>query len=348
MRAAGAPLTQVRGPIGIALGPMRHPLIDELVEAVLAGSADIGRDACVIGPGDDQSALGVLLGVGNPRYFRPVFAAPASCLRMTWTGEPVRLRREPAGGPVTRLARSPLLDHLRPMVRPMVRPFKNAPLPGPLARRRAAATIERRRTRHRRDAAARWLQVDRVVVTSRDRRDALIEHGVHADAVPFGYAAAAAGPLTAPGAGDRDLALVSLGMVDPRRAIRRGVMQQWQAEEPRLTVLHGVWGEERGRLLRRARTVLNVSRTPGNFVGVRLVLALAAGAVVVTEPMTDPYPFQPGVHFVQAPLEGLLDAARELCADEPRRRRIAEAGQALLADELSMANCLRRALGPAA
>jgi hypothetical protein len=317
---------------------------DELVEAVLAGAADIRRDARVIRPGDDQSRLGVLLGVGNPDSFLPVFAAPPDCPRVIWVAEPVLVRDEPAGGFLTRIARSPALDHLR---HPLGR-LKDAPLPGPLARMRASATIEHHRARVVRELAALALCVDRVVVTSRDRRIALLDHGVDADAVPFGYAAAAAGPLTSPAAGDRDLDFVSLGIVHPRIAGRRAVVQQWRAQEPRLAVLDDVWGEERGRLLRRTRTVLNVARTPGNFVGLRLVLAIAAGAVVVSEPMTDPFPFVAGVHFVAAPLEGLLDAARELCADEPRRRRIAEAGQALLADELSMASCLRRALGPAA
>jgi hypothetical protein len=70
--------------------------------------------------------------------------------------------------------------------------------------------------------------------------------------------------------------------------------------------------------------------------------------VVVSEPITDPFPFVAGEHFVEAQLDGLLDAARELCADEPHRRRIAEAGQAFLTSELSMGQCLSRALGPGA
>jgi hypothetical protein len=75
-----------------------------------------------------------------------------------------------------------------------------------------------------------------------------------------------------------------------------------------------------------------------------LVLALATGSVVVTEPLVDPFPFVAGEHFVEAPLDGLLDAARGLIADEPTRRRIAEAGQALLTGELRMARCLSRAI----
>jgi hypothetical protein len=332
---------EISGPIGVALGPSGGRLGAELVESVLAGAADLGREACVVRPGDDQSHLGILLGVGHPDNFLPVFAAPPACPRIIWVTEPLLLRDEPHVGPLTHVTRSPLIDH----VRSPLQWFKDARLPGPFARMRASATIEHQRARHVRDLARLASNVDRVVVTSRDRRTTLLHHGLNAEAVPFGYSAATAGPLTPPSQGSRDLDFVSLGVLHARLAGRRSVVTRWRVEEPRLTVLDGVWGRERGDLLRRSRVVLNVGRTPGNFVGVRLVLAIAAGAVVVSEPIADPFPFVVGVHFVEAPLEGLLDAARELCADEPRRRRIGESGQALLAGELSMAQCLSRALG---
>jgi hypothetical protein len=60
--------------------------------------------------------------------------------------------------------------------------------------------------------------------------------------------------------------------------------------------------------------------------------------------MTDPSPFVPGVHFVEAPLEGLLGAGLALLDDEARRREIVAAGQALLHTDLSMASSLRRVL----
>ncbi len=329
------------GPIGLALGLARNRLTGELVEAAMAGAADLGRDARIVRPGDDQSHLCTLLGIGNPDSYLPVFAATPSCPRIIWSGEPLPLRDAPPGGLLGLVARSPLIDRLRYPLRPI----KDAPLPGLLARMRASATLDHHRARYVRELASLARTVDRVVVTSRDRQVALREYGLNAEAVPFGYSAATAGPITPPDRGSRDLPYVSLGLFDERLAGRRSVVRAWQAEEPRLTVLDGVWGKERGDLLRRSRLVLNMGRTPGNFVGVRLVLALAAGAVVVSEPMTDPFPFVAGVHFVEAPVDGLLDAARDLHADEPRRRRIANAGQALLTGELTMENCLRRALG---
>jgi hypothetical protein len=263
-------------------------------------------------------------------------------------GEPLLRRDEPAGGPLTRVARSSVMDRLRYPLRR----FKDVPLPGRLARARTSAWMERQRAGNLREVERLSRSVDRIVVTSRDRRAVLLEYGLAAEAVPYGYSAAVAGQITPPDRANRDLAFVTLGAPNSPLASRRSVVERWleqsRAEEPRLTVLDGVWGRERGDLLRRARVVLNVARIPGDFVGVRLVLAIAAGAVVVSEPMTDPFPFVAGVHFVEAPLDGLLDAARELHADEPRRRRIAEAGQALLTGELSMARCLGRALGPGA
>jgi hypothetical protein len=46
------------------------------------------------------------------------------------------------------------------------------------------------------------------------------------------------------------------------------------------------------------------------------------------------------VHYVEAPPERMVAETRALLADEPRRRRIVEAGQALLREELTMARSL--------
>ena len=180
-------------------------------------------------------------------------------------------------------------------------------------------------------------RVDRLVVTSRDRQAALADRDLAAEAVPFGYAEAVAGPLFPPDQGTRDLAIVTLARRHLGLSGRALIVDRWRDEEPRLNAIEDAWGDERGKLLRRSRVVLNPSRIPGDFGGWRLVLALAAGAVVVSEPMADPFPFVSGVHFVEAPADGLLAAARDLIADEPRRRRIASAGQSLLAGDLAMA-----------
>src|SRR6185295_10235215 len=112
----------------------------------------------------------------------------------------------------------------------------------------------------------------------------------------FGYDEALAGPITAPDAPGRDIALAVLG--DRASSWRRaswldGPGRADGPDAPRF--LAGTWGADRHAALRQARVLVDVHRIPGTFVGIRLVLALAAGVAVVTEPMLDARPFAPGV-----------------------------------------------------
>ena len=120
-----------------------------------------------------------------------------------------------------------------------------------------------------------------------------------------------------------------------RRARRVDELRRAEAGSG-LRIVEGVWGAERDALLRRTCVLVDVHRIPGNFIGLRLLLSLAAGAALVTEPMTDPWPFIPGVHYLEAPGPDLLQVASELAADPVRRSALVDAGQALLRDQLTM------------
>ena len=94
--------------------------------------------------------------------------------------------------------------------------------------------------------------------------------------------------------------------------------------------------------------LVDVHRIAGTFIGVRLVLALAAGVAVVTEPMADPRPFVPGVTHLEVPADRLLATARELAADDGRRAAIVRAGQALLTGDLRMTTSVAALVSPLA
>jgi len=157
------------------------------------------------------------------------------------------------------------------------------------------------------------------------------------------------GPLTAPDSPGRDRPFVFLGS-DPRADhLRRGRIVRAVVDElapAELTMIDGVWGAERDALLRRSKVLIDVIRIPGNFTGIRIVVGLAAGLVVVTEPLDDPRPFVPGEHFIAAPPDRLAAEALALVADEDRRRHIVETGQRFLRERLSMAACLAEVLAP--
>jgi hypothetical protein len=168
--------------------------------------------------------------------------------------------------------------------------------------------------------------IDAIVATSLGKVETLAEHGIPASFVPMGSQ-----PLVDCG-GERDLETVFVGDIRvPRRRLA-----VWRLRRAGLDLrVHGawsrrgLWGDERERVLCRTRVMLNVSRYPGNHAGSRLFLAMRHGAVVVSEPMYRPDPYVPGVHYVEATIDEMLDAVRGLLEDEARRNEIAQAGREL-------------------
>jgi hypothetical protein len=87
------------------------------------------------------------------------------------------------------------------------------------------------------------------------------------------------------------------------------------------------WGEHRTKLLNRAKILLNVPRTSGDYSGLRMLLGAANGAVILSEPLYRPEPFLPGRHYVEAELEQMPPAVRQLLGDHARRTALTEAAR---------------------
>ena len=331
--------------LGLADGAT-DPLTTSLNRAIEAAAHEMGLRTRLVGGPADEAGVDILLSVGLPQYYATLLESPRRARRIAWFGEP--LPRPPAAGRrgwiLGGRPAGSALRGLRTIRRPMRR-LRGLPLPGPLATLRAAAYVESERRANLAAAVRCAAAVDLVVVTSRDRAVTLAASGVAARVTPFGYHPLLAGAIVGH-AGDRDIPVVALGSgIDwasrRARALRRIAVDLGPVP---LAIAGPTWGSERANLLGRSRILLDVHRVPGNFIGLRVLLAAAAGAVLVTEPMDDPHPFQPGTHFIQAPLADLATAARDLLADEPRRRRIVGASQALISGPLSMSAALQAVL----
>jgi glycosyltransferase involved in cell wall biosynthesis len=69
---------------------------------------------------------------------------------------------------------------------------------------------------------------------------------------------------------------------------------------------------------------------------------MAAGALVVSEPVYLPDPYIPGVHYVESSVEDMADTVRRYLADDDARRRITETAHAFVTTELTLARSLTR------
>jgi hypothetical protein len=322
------------------------PPTDALLEAIAQSSEELGMTTHRIHHAVDEASVDMTLYLGLPRWYGGLLSAPRRSRRILWFGE-VLPRANGTDTQGMHLAKGSVAVGAR-VARPILGPMTRRTLPGRLAEWRAEVATTNARLVNLEDARRAARLVDRIVVTSRDRGRVLGEHGLDVRVVPFGYHPAEAGPLIAPSAGERDIAVAVVGRSLQRRSGRRAkILARLVPAIERLgpvVLLDGVWGRERDTVLQRTRIVVDVQNAAGNFGGLRFLTTLAAGAVLVTDTIDDPYPFRPGIDHVEAPVDGIVAAIADLLDDEPRRLALAEAGQARLRGELAMRCSLERVL----
>jgi hypothetical protein len=96
-----------------------------------------------------------------------------------------------------------------------------------------------------------------------------------------------------------------------------------------------LWGASRTELINRYKIMLSIGRFGGTLGGSRFLVAMSCGALVVSDPPYDPWPYVPGMHFVQAEPSDLGDTVKRFLDDDDARMRIAEAGHRFVMTELT-------------
>src|SRR5262249_24418353 len=247
-----------------------------------------------------------------PRPERPVV--------VVWHSEPLPLPRpsglRPARLTARELAKILLLD------RRVSDPYSNA--------------------RHMRHIAREGI-VDVLTVTTRSYQAFLEEQGIASELVPVGYHSVHGHNID----GVRDIDVLFIGDLRVRR--RQRILRSLRRQG---LPVHAVgdysdqryWGESRNALLNRTRILLNIPRHPGLLADMRLILGMATGAMVLSEPVYLPDPYVPGENYVEAPLEEMPEVAREYLADDNARNAIVEAGHAFVTQELTLKNCFAKLL----
>ncbi len=172
----------------------------------------------------------------------------------------------------------------------------------------------------------------------------LAEHGVAAELVPLGYDPDDGRLLDL----ERDIDVLFLGDYRIRR--RRHILRQLEREGIDLLVLgsnsasEGYWGESRTELLNRTKILLNLPRLQGHLPDIRLIMAMACGALVVSEPMYLPAPYVPGTHYVESPPDELATTIRRYLADDEERRRITATAHTFVTQGLTLEGTFARLL----
>ncbi|HEU0304016.1 MAG TPA: glycosyltransferase [Gaiellaceae bacterium] len=176
----------------------------------------------------------------------------------------------------------------------------------------------------------------------------LAEHGVESEFVPVGYHIDDGRLLGL----ERDIDVLFLGDYRIRR--RRRILADLRREgidvlvEGSHSPTRGYWGEARTELLNRTKILLNLPRLQGHLPDIRLIVGMANGALVVSEPLHLPAPFVPGAHYVESPAAELPATVRRYLSDDEARERISHAAHELVTQGLTLEESFARLLDLAA
>lgn len=185
---------------------------------------------------------------------------------------------------------------------------------------------------------------DFLVVSTPGRQEFLAEHGLASTFVPMGYHRTEDGYDMGI---ERDIEVLFLGALNipPRRRLFRRLRRSginlatkgsWS--DP------ACWGENRTKLLNRARIFLNLQRYPGELSGMRLIMGMANRTLVISEPMYKPGGFIPGKHFVSATSDEMPEIINYYLNHDDERESIATEGHKLVTRELTMERSISRIL----
>lgn len=246
------------------------------------------------------------------------------------------------------------LDRVRTIphgARPLIVVWYSEPLPfpraaglrlaPPTARELAKIVLRDRRVsdphsnaRHLRRLAAEGV-VDLLAVAAGSYQAFLAQEGIASELIPVGYHPTHGDRLDL----ERDIDVLFLG--DLRVGRRKRILRRLRREA---LPVHAVgsysdpryWGEGRTQLLNRTKILLNLPRHAGLLADLRLILGMATGALVISEPVYLPAPYVPGRHYVEAEISEMAETVRGYLADDEARLRITDAAYAFVTEELTL------------
>ena len=185
---------------------------------------------------------------------------------------------------------------------------------------------------------------DRIFVSLSPRRGFLSERGITSAFVPVGHIPS----FGKRNSGDnRDIDVLFLGLKAGRRRrnLLRDLEDKLSSAGFRFVVVDGgCLGDERTQLLNRSKIVLNLHKFPWEFPGMRLLMAMSCGALVVSEPAPDMRPYVQDEHLVVSPIDTLADTLIRCLTDADLRRSTADRAYHFVMQDMQLGRILSQAL----
>jgi hypothetical protein len=185
---------------------------------------------------------------------------------------------------------------------------------------------------------------DILAVSSRSWQQYLASRGIKSHFIPFGYKADRHGRLLGL---PRDIDVLFLGTAQTSR--RKRLLKQLRTAgidvraEGRWDE-RGTWGEYRTNLLNRTKILLNLQRHPGELAGMRMILGMSNGALIISEPIDRSQPYLAGKHYVESPAWKMPEVIRYYLEHADEREEITREAHRFVVEKLTMKASVNRIL----
>lgn len=190
-------------------------------------------------------------------------------------------------------------------------------------------------------SSQRWL--DYIFSSIPSRLDFLRTRGIKAYYAPLGYHPTFGEPLNL----NRDIDVVFLGNTknSRRRAILENIAKNLKSKKMNLHYPPSpCMGTERTALLNRTGISINTPMHPWEMAGLRFIMSMACGALVISEPIENPAPYEPGVHFIQAEIADMPDVIEHYSKHTNERQAIVDTAYRYITQTLTMKNSVQKIL----
>lgn len=178
----------------------------------------------------------------------------------------------------------------------------------------------------------------------------LAAEGIHGPVVPRGYHSLYGERRHL----ERDVSAVWLGKTRSRRRRRivYGLRDQLRADGLDMRIHDGIerpfiFGEPRTALLNRTKFVINAHVRPSDEISIRHFIAMANGAVVLSEPNRNWYPFRAGEHYLECEPDQFASTIREFEHRSGDREAMADRAEELITSRLRLSSTISELLGAA-
>jgi hypothetical protein len=183
--------------------------------------------------------------------------------------------------------------------------------------------------------------LDYVFASTIPRVKTLKNNGIDAEFVPVGYHHSWGEKLSL----ERDIDVLFIGSFKSkrRRSMLKDLDKKLSAKGIKLQIVNkGCYGKERTILLNRTKIVIDLPKHTWEMPGMRLLMSISCGAMVISEYTEDTAPYKHGVHFVQAKTKELPDVICHYIKNENQRQPIVDSAYKFVTQELTLKKSLLR------